>query len=93
MRSKRITEDEIKDMLISSLPTRPTAPEEFGGKGYTAAGLKAVFDALPLLLVDSFNLLLDDLLCGDILEGMSFEGETLAEYLRRLRSDVDTLLG
>ena len=93
MRSQKIIEGEIKDMLISSLPTRPTAPEEFGGKGYTAAALKAVFDALPLLLVDKYNLLLEDLFTGEILEAIIFEGETLGNYLRRLRSDIDSLLG
>ena len=47
MNSKKITDSDISALKISSLPTRPTAPAEFGGKGYTATELKAAFADLP----------------------------------------------
>ena len=60
MNSTKITDAEIDGLTVSSLPTRPTSPTAFGGAGYTASELKAVFDRLPLLLVERFNSLLDD---------------------------------
>lgn len=90
MNAKRITEEEIAGMTVSSLPTRPTSPTAFGGAGYTASELKAVFDRLPLLLVDRYNSLLEDIsalddgsLAADIPTGIS-EEHTLAN----LFSDV-----
>lgn len=61
MKTTKITEDQIKDLKISSLPTRPTAPTSYGGLGYSAAQMKAIFDALPLFIIERFNSLLDDL--------------------------------
>ena len=61
MNSRKITEDDIADIRVSSLPTRPTAPTAFGGKGYTANELKAAFDRLPLYIIDCFNKLIDDI--------------------------------
>ena len=46
---------------MSSLPTRPTASTAFGGKGYSASEMKAAFDKLPLLLIDRYNKLIDDI--------------------------------
>ena len=61
MKTTKITEDQIKDLKISSLPTRPTAPTSYGGLGYSSAQMKAIFDALPLFIIERFNSLLDDL--------------------------------
>ena len=61
MITKKITDEEISELSVSSLPTRPTAPSAFGGRGYTAAEMKAAFDRLPLLLAERFNQLLDDI--------------------------------
>lgn len=61
MKSRKITEADIAEMKISNLPTRPTSPQSFGGKGYTAADMKAAFDKLPLYIVDCFNVLIDDI--------------------------------
>lgn len=61
MKSKRITEDEIKTLKVAYLPLRPTAPSTNGGLGYTASQMKAAFDKLPLFLVDRVNDLIDDL--------------------------------
>ncbi|MBR5242319.1 MAG: hypothetical protein IKV20_04185 [Clostridia bacterium] len=61
MKSSKITSAEIADMKISALPTRPTAPAEFGGRGYTAAQMKEAFDKLPLYVIERFNALIDDI--------------------------------
>ena len=60
MKTKKITESELKDLKIASLPTRPTAPSAFGGRGYTAEDMKAAFDKLPLLAIARINSLIDD---------------------------------
>ena len=56
-----ITNEEIRERGVSSLPTRPTAPAAFGGGGYTAAELKAAFDRLPCLIIERLNLLLEEI--------------------------------
>ena len=61
MTTTRIGENEIENLKVSSLPTRPTAPASLGGLGYTAAEMKAAFDALPLLIVSRFNSLINDI--------------------------------
>lgn len=60
MNAKKITEVETSGLTVSSLPSRPTAPTAFGGAGYTSDEIKAVFDYLPLLLVERYNSLIDD---------------------------------
>ena len=64
MTKNKITNEEIEACKIANLPTRPTSPEEFGGRGYSAAQLKAAFDALPLLICERLNGLIDDLTGG-----------------------------
>ena len=61
MTTKRITDEQTRELSISSLPTRPTAPKAFGGRGYTAADMKSAFDRLPLLIIARFNSLLEDI--------------------------------
>lgn len=61
MNTKKITSAEITPIAISSLPTRPTASTAFGGKGYTAAQMKEAFDKLPLLIIERFNSLIDEI--------------------------------
>ena len=120
MKSKKITDGDINDKKVASLPTRPTAPAAFGGKGYTATELKEAFDSLPLFLVEKYNELIADI-CGeedgsitdaiktgitethtlaelflDIVNGnfityLSAPSGTVAEYLLKLRADVDKL--
>ena len=65
MNTKKITDSEIADIKIASLPSRPTAPTSFGGKGYTANEMKAAFDRLPLYIIQRFNSLLDDISADD----------------------------
>lgn len=79
MNSKKITARDIADLKISALPTRPTAPQAFGGKGYTATEMKEAFDRLPLYIVDRYNELIDDI------------HGALSEDLLKLRSDVDII--
>lgn len=55
-----ITNEEIRECGVSSLPTRPTAPTAFGGRGYTAGELKAAFDRLPCLIIDRLNSLISE---------------------------------
>ena len=60
MNAKKILTEEIGELTVSSLPSRPTAETPFGGRGYTANELKAAFDRLPLFIVNRFNALIDD---------------------------------
>ena len=59
MKSHTITNEEIEALKVASLPNRPTAPEEYGGHGFTAKEMKEAFDRLPLYLVDRLNDLID----------------------------------
>ena len=86
MLTTKIRNSDIAQMKVASLPSRPTAPTTFGGKGYTAAQLKEAFDRLPLYLVEKFNSLLDDIsalgpdsLAAAIPTGLR-EGHTLADF-------------
>lgn len=70
MKASKITEAEMEPLKIASLPTRPTAPSAFGGRGYTATEMKAAFDRLPCLIAERFNALIDDLTGTDIADVM-----------------------
>ena len=90
MNTTKILTDEIADITVASLPSRPTAPTSFGGRGYTAREMKAAFDRLPLFIIERFNMLLDDISSAD--EGSLsaeiptdiYEGHTL----RQLFTDI-----
>ena len=60
MTTQIITQSEITERAVSSLPTRPTAPASFGGKGYTATDMKAAFDRLPRFIAERLNSLIED---------------------------------
>lgn len=84
-----ITENEITPRLVASMPTRPTAPVAFGGKGYTAKDMKDAFDALSLLIIERFNALILDIREGRICEAVptGLEGlSTLAELISGIES-------
>ena len=66
MNTKKITESEIAPLTIASLPTRPTAPTAFGGKGLTSTEMKEAFDRLPMLAITRLNELIDDITTGQI---------------------------
>lgn len=61
MKANIITEDEIVNLKIASLPARPTAPTAYGGKGYTAKEMREAFDKLSLLIIERYNMLIDDI--------------------------------
>ncbi len=61
MNTKKIKDAEIADLTIASLPSRPTAPKSFGGRGFTASEMKAAFDRLPLFIIERLNRLIDDI--------------------------------
>lgn len=94
MTTKRITEEEISELSVSSLPTRPTAPKAFGGRGYTAAQMKGAFDRLPLLIIERFNELLEDISAfgggslADAIPSGFGEGHTLYNLLNELKSGI-----
>ena len=89
MKTTKITRGETESMLIASLPTRPTAPSAFGGKGYTAAEMKAAFDRLPIFIIERFNMLLDEITSGEICESIPTSIEsapTLAALINAVAS-------
>ena len=91
MKAKHITESEMQPLRIASLPTRPTAPSSFGGKGYTSTQMKEAFDLLPSLIASRYNDLLDDIGDGAVAEIMMLDGITLAEQIRGLREEIENL--
>ena len=85
MNTTKILDSEIKDLKVASLPSRPTAPTAFGGKGFTSNEMKAAFDKLSLFIIQRFNTLLEDIssegdnsLSAEIPTGIS-NGHTLYE--------------
>ena len=120
MKSRKITDGDISDKKVASLPTRPTAPAAFGGKGYSATELKEAFDSLPLFLVEKYNELISDItgedggsitdaiktgisdtqtladffsdvLSGNLITYLAAPSGSVAEYLLKLREDVDKI--
>lgn len=61
MQAKKILNSDVRGMLISSLPTRPTAPRSQGGRGYGVSEMKAAFDKLPLYIIERYNELIGDI--------------------------------
>ena len=84
MKATKITSAEIAPIKVAALPSRPTAPTAFGGRGYSASDMKAAFDRLPLFIADRLNLLIDDIRDGEVLEGIPSgisEGHTVKELV------------
>lgn len=82
MNTKQITESEIAALKISALPTRPTLPSQYGGRGYTASDMKAAFDRLPLFIIERLNLLIDEL---------NGENGSLLAAISKLQEDVELI--
>ena len=61
MKAQKIQNADVKDLLIASLPTRPTAPRSMGGMGYSASEMKSAFDKLPLYIIEKYNELIEDI--------------------------------
>ena len=87
MKATKILENEISACAVASLPTRPTSSLAFGGGGYTPTQLKNAFDRLPRLVSDRLNMLLDDILDGEIAESIP-TGITESHTLAKLFSDI-----
>ncbi len=90
MNTTLIKESDIRELCVSSLPSRPTAPTSLGGRGYTATEMKSAFDKLPLFLVERFNMLISDIsreggISGEIPTGI-IEGHTLARLFLDISS-------
>ena len=92
MNARKILNDEISALKVSSLPNRPSAPVSFGGKGYTAEQIKAAFDKLPLFIIEMFNMLIEDIercgedsLAGSIKTELA-EGHSLYDMFRDIKS-------
>ena len=88
---EKILAQDIDALRVSSLPTRPTAPSSFGGKGYTAAQMKEAFDRLPLFIIEKFNALIDAI-NGDGAESVTdkiptgiYSGHTLSGLLSDIK--------
>ena len=92
MKTQKILTEEIRDLTVASLPTRPTSPISHGGGGYSPTEMKQAFDKLPLYLVDHFNSLIDDLRgddggsVTDTIQSEIFPGHTLRDMLRDVKS-------
>ncbi|MBR2650229.1 MAG: hypothetical protein IKD45_01060 [Clostridia bacterium] len=90
MKATKITESEIADLKVSSLPSRPTAPSAFGGRGYTAQQMKEAFDKLPLYIIGKFNALLSDIASveDDAISATMPTGITVGHTLRNMFFDI-----
>lgn len=92
MITNKITESEIQPLSIASLPTRPTAPTAFGGRGYSSVEMKECFDKLPRLVIERLNELIEELDSGIITsEALAIEtgiapGHTLADFFKEFVS-------
>lgn len=80
MKTQKISDSEIESLKIASLPTRPTAPTAFGGKGYTAIEMKQAFDKLPLRIIREFNSLISEIENGAVCQRLC-ELEPLASLI------------
>ena len=89
MTTKKITESELSPLRIASLPTRPTAPTAFGGKGFTATEMKEAFDKLPMLIAARLNELIDDITTGGIASAIPVVGSYKLSTLEDLMSGIE----
>ena len=87
MKTGKILTEEISDLTVGSLPTRPTSPVALGGRGYSPREMKHAFDRLPLFIVERFNSRIDDIkavgedsVAAAIPSGVS-EGHSLSDLL------------
>ncbi len=81
MSLSEITAYEMRTLGVESLPTRPTSPREFGGRGYTPQELKQAFDRLPRLIAKRYNELVEHITDGEYLADIPYEDTTLRAYL------------
>lgn len=75
--TEKILKSEIEERRIASLPTRPTAPTEYGGAAMSASELKSAFDRLPELAIERLNSLIEDVTTGEICKAIPTGNGTL----------------
>ncbi|MDY3845790.1 MAG: hypothetical protein SOZ62_02620 [Eubacteriales bacterium] len=87
MSIEKINDTEFNEHAVASLPIRPNASSAYGHPAMTAKQLKEAFDALPSLIRDKYNALVDAIksvpdgngsLASEILTGIG-EGHTLSD--------------
>lgn len=95
MDSKNIERNEYEGLMISSLPSNPTAKVGFGGLGYSAIEMKAAFDALPIFIIEKLNMLIADLsttpeksVSAVIKTGIGNNTHTLSDLFRDIESGM-----
>lgn len=90
MQSKIISDEEVSDLKVASLPSRPTAKEAFGGRGYSATEMKKAFDKFPEFILEKLNLLIEELTREgeDSYVGSFKTGVTETHTLARLIGDI-----
>ena len=92
MNTTKILTEEICDLTVSSLPTRPTTPTALGGRGYSATEMKEAFDKLPLFIIERFNSLIDDIQAegegsvANVIPTSIAEGHKLSELFSDIKS-------
>lgn len=90
MKATRIQSSEIENMKISSLPTHPVKESMYHDQSYSSSDVKAAFDRLPLLIIERFNALLDDIEAenGSSISGAIQTGIESNHTLSQLFADV-----
>lgn len=92
MQTTKITKEDVANITVSSLPSRPTSDYIYGGEGYSSAQLREAFDRLPLYIISAFNTLLDDIkregedsLAGSMPTGLA-DDHTLADLFDEIKN-------
>lgn len=87
MSIKKITEEEVRSLWVQRLSDTPNRQGKFGTMGLSAAQMKAVYDALPLRIVEAYNALVDVIEGGHLAEFIpTGEGKTLVDFFEDLQS-------
>ena len=69
MKTTKILPGEITQLKVASLPSRPTASADVGGRGYTPMQMKEAFDRLPLFIIERLNGLIGELSNITVIDG------------------------
>ncbi len=93
MAIQTIKESELAQAAVASLPSRPNAQPQFGGRGYTAKELKEAFDRLPRLIAQRLNELIEAVQSGEVLDQTYIPhlGSTLPAFADEMRQTVADL--
>lgn len=78
---QKITQSELAEKSIASLPTRPSLPSLYSGRSLSAKELRRAFDQLPHLLAERFNALIESL-------GLYKEGEAIDSFAQVLATGL-----